>query len=82
MHFKLIVTSDTLDNELAGEDAHYVTVTKRRRVPVPERLHQPVSLVPAVQIPHPGSSYNPDFTQYQVGIVDIIRLLYPDVNFF
>ncbi|XP_053373636.1 ribosome biogenesis protein NOP53-like [Mercenaria mercenaria] len=56
---------DTLDSGIAGQDEHFITVTKKKRVKAPQRLQTPVSLIPAVEIPHPGSSYNPGYDEYQ-----------------
>ncbi|XP_060570686.1 ribosome biogenesis protein NOP53-like [Ruditapes philippinarum] len=56
---------DTLDSELVGQDEHFITVTKKKRVKAPDRLQLPVSSIPAVEIPHPGTSYNPAYDEYQ-----------------
>lgn len=50
-------TSDTVRHTLAN------TGKKRKRIP--ENLIKKPSVLPAVQIPHPGTSYNPSFNDHQ-----------------
>jgi len=44
---------------------HYMKVTRKRRVNVPKHHRIQPSGLPAVEIAHPGASYNPDVEQYQ-----------------
>lgn len=54
-------TSDTIRHTLAN--------TGRKRKRVPESLIKKPSALPAVQVPHPGTSYNPSFNDHQ----DLLR---------
>lgn len=54
-------TSDTVRHTLAN--------TGRKRKRVPENLCKRPSVLPAVEIPHPGTSYNPSFSDHQ----DLLR---------
>ncbi|OXU30476.1 hypothetical protein TSAR_013546 [Trichomalopsis sarcophagae] len=51
------LTNDTVRHTLAN------TGKKRKRVP--ESLHKKTSVLPAVNAPHPGTSYNPSFKDHQ-----------------
>ncbi|KAL4237771.1 Glioma tumor suppressor candidate region protein 2 [Mactra antiquata] len=46
-------------------DEHYRRVTKKSKVKAPVHLQKLPSLTPAVELPHPGMSYNPDYEEYQ-----------------
>ncbi|XP_052275978.1 ribosome biogenesis protein NOP53-like isoform X2 [Dreissena polymorpha] len=47
------------------DDDHFLEVTRKKQVKAPAHLREPTSLVPAVEIPHPGASYNPGYEEYQ-----------------
>ncbi|KAL3874911.1 hypothetical protein ACJMK2_037863 [Sinanodonta woodiana] len=48
-----------------NEDIHYLVVTKKRRVNVPSHLRDKPSVLNAVEVPHPGASYNPTYEDHQ-----------------
>lgn len=50
---------------IAEGTAHYLKVTRKRRVNVPKHHKMLPSGLPAVEVAHPGASYNPDIEQYQ-----------------
>merc|ERR1712227_57091 len=50
---------------LAEGTEHYMKVTRKRRVNVPKHHRIPSSSLPAVEVAHPGASYNPDIEHYQ-----------------
>lgn len=62
------LTNDTKRHTLAN------TGKKRKRVP--ESLHKKPSVLPAVNAPHPGTSYNPSFTDHQ----DLLAKVAADEN--
>ncbi|KAK3591541.1 hypothetical protein CHS0354_041586 [Potamilus streckersoni] len=53
------------NNKDEKEDMHYLVVTKRRRVNVPSHLRDKPSVFNAVEVPHPGASYNPAYEDHQ-----------------
>lgn len=44
---------------------HTLTNTGKKRKRVPESLHKKPSVLPAVNVPHPGTSYNPSYDDHQ-----------------
>lgn len=56
---------DKLEKEHEGEDPHYLRVTRKTRVKVPEHHLNVISKIPAVEVPHPGASYNPSYDDHQ-----------------
>lgn len=64
-------TAPELNNPWYTSDTvrHVLSNTERKRKRVPTTLAKKPSVVPAVQIPHPGTSYNPSFSDHQ----DLLR---------
>lgn len=44
---------------------HYLKLTPYRRMNVPRSISSRPNLIPSVQLPHPGMSYNPSFEDHQ-----------------
>ncbi|XP_067681218.1 ribosome biogenesis protein NOP53-like isoform X1 [Haliotis asinina] len=67
--WNLKVNADLWDDQPADKDVdgdeHYLLVTKKRRVNVPSYYHKKTSTLPAVEVPHPGASYNPAYDDHQ-----------------
>ncbi|XP_071080309.1 ribosome biogenesis protein NOP53-like [Haliotis cracherodii] len=66
--WNLKVNADLWDDQTAGqedEDEHYRLVTKKRRVNVPSYYNKKPTSLPAVEVPHPGASYNPAYDDHQ-----------------
>ncbi|XP_041350608.1 ribosome biogenesis protein NOP53-like [Gigantopelta aegis] len=58
--------SDSCQSTNQPEEIDYfLVVTKKKRVKVPPKYKKPTSELPAVEVPHPGASYNPAFDDYQ-----------------
>jgi len=51
--------SDAVLAPHAGEDEHYLTVCKKKRIAPPSHYLQKPSDLPAIEAPHPGMSYRP-----------------------
>ena len=68
---KDLQTVPELDNQWYTTDTvrHVSANTGRKRKRVPRTLSKKPSVVPAVEFPHPGTSYNPSFTDHQ----DLLR---------
>ncbi|XP_020706530.2 ribosome biogenesis protein NOP53 [Athalia rosae] len=58
-------TSDTIRHTLAN------TGQKQKRIPL--SLHKKTSVVPAVEAPHPGISYNPSYTDHQDLLANVAK---------
>lgn len=65
-----IFTEDDLDiekDEFIGQDAkkHNLIGTGKVRKTVKERKMEKTSVLPSIELPHPGMSYNPSFQDHQ-----------------
>ncbi|KAH3853083.1 hypothetical protein DPMN_095606, partial [Dreissena polymorpha] len=64
------------------DDDHFLEVTRKKQVKAPAHLREPTSLVPAVEIPHPGASYNPGYEEYQpTSLVPAVEIPHPGASY-
>lgn len=62
-----IDTNPDIDPQWISQEAkdHYLMLTPFRRMNVPPSISSRPNLIPGVQLPHPGMSYNPSLEDHQ-----------------
>lgn len=71
--FKKLVHIGIVSNEWISKQALHHTLTGFGKVPkkTPKRTHEKRSMLPTIQTPHPGTSYNPTFRDHQALVKDV-----------
>lgn len=63
-----------LNNDWITEETkkHTLSGLGKMQKSVPKALRQKKSIVPAVEVPHPGTSYNPSYKDHQALLKEIV----------
>lgn len=55
-----IWSQNDISSSCANADEHFLTTCRKKRVKPPSYYHRKPSELPAIEVPHPGTSYRPD----------------------
>lgn len=69
------VILDNTETEWISKQALHHTLTGSGKVPkkIPKITHEKRSVLPTIEAPHPGTSYNPTYTDHQTLLKDAVE---------